>query len=177
MDDSPSMQAELRSAKAELVAATKELREVTAELEALKKEVGKTSTATRSVASSALPENDRFAAADSAIDCEDERTCTVTPAFLKELLGDELKLRKQARMRAVRDKGKITGFRIDQVKEGSIVALLGLQRADEIRSVAGVKLSKMGVFKDVIKAASRKTVITATVKRGKKSFTLRVNVE
>ena len=36
MDDSPSMQAELRSAKAELVAATKELREAIDELKALK---------------------------------------------------------------------------------------------------------------------------------------------
>ena len=93
------------------------------------------------------------------------------------MLSDEPKLRKQARLRTVRSKGKITGFRVDQVKEGSLADLLGLERADEIQKVMGIRLDKMGKLKGIMAKAEGVKYVTATIKRGKRKIALRIEIK
>jgi S1-C subfamily serine protease len=177
MDDSPSMQAELRSAKAELVAATKELRAALDQIEDLKAELGRNKVAPSAMSASQLAMADRFEGAATKLKCSVSHRCTIKRDLLDAVLADETRLRKQARMRTVRSKGKITGFRVDQVKEGSLAEILGLQRGDEVEKVLGVKLTKMGLLKELITKARSGKTITASVKRGKRTMTWRVSVE
>lgn len=176
MDDSPSMQAELRSAKAELVAATKELREAIDELKALKKtEAVRAKSAAHS--NDVLDVADRIVGAATLLKCSSSNRCAAPAELLATVLSDEPKLRKQARLRTVRSKGKITGFRVDQVKEGSLADLLGLERADEIQKVMGIRLDKMGKLKGIMAKAEGVKYVTATIKRGKRKIALRIEIK
>lgn len=165
------MQAELRAARAELTEATRELREATDALVQARKQVEGAGAAK----STKLAFTDRIPGL-TRIKCSRSFRCTVPRDLVELILADPNKLRRQATARISKKGGKVLGYRLDRVDDGSLPHAVGLQRGDIVERVQTIALTTPAAFDSAMKKMAKAKKITAVIKRGKKRQTLRIDV-
>ena len=77
---------------------------------------------------------------ESAITCSDENNCTVSRAYVNQLLANPAALTKEARVVPAIRNGETKGFKFYGIRPGSLPKLLGVKNGDMVTAVNGIEL-------------------------------------